>query len=163
MTRSEHLVEARKRFDLADRQEIHVEAKFHYLREGCIFLANAIEVGPELEQIAEVPKNVADFIRGNARREALDWAADIYLEMERNHYTPEFIANAIRCGPQPDASPKGKSIIFGEFVECDTCRAKHGSPLLCVGCLTNRTTIRDLKERLAAIHAHEDAKALVRE
>ena len=25
-----------------------------------------------------------------------------------------------------------------EFVECDTCRAKPGTPVLCRGCLTNR-------------------------
>jgi hypothetical protein len=34
-----------------------------------------------------------------------------------------------------------------EFVECDTCRAKPGSPLLCDGCLRNRFVISTLKER----------------
>jgi hypothetical protein len=28
-----------------------------------------------------------------------------------------------------------------EFVECDTCRAKPGSPILCNGCLKNRQII----------------------
>lgn len=29
----------------------------------------------------------------------------------------------------------------GEFMECDTCRAKPGSPYLCQGCLHNRALI----------------------
>lgn len=32
-----------------------------------------------------------------------------------------------------------------EFVECDTCRVKPGSPLLCSGCLENRRTISALR------------------
>ena len=28
-----------------------------------------------------------------------------------------------------------------EFMECDTCRAKPGSPILCRGCLHNRTAL----------------------
>lgn len=28
-----------------------------------------------------------------------------------------------------------------EFTECDTCRAKPGSPALCTGCLRNRLVI----------------------
>ena len=28
-----------------------------------------------------------------------------------------------------------------EFVECDTCRAKSGTPVLCNGCLSNRFVI----------------------
>ncbi len=35
-----------------------------------------------------------------------------------------------------------------EFVECDTCRAKPGSPVLCGGCLRNRFVISALKERI---------------
>lgn len=30
---------------------------------------------------------------------------------------------------------------FGGFMECDTCRAKPGSPPLCAGCLHNREVI----------------------
>ena len=33
-----------------------------------------------------------------------------------------------------------------EFMECDTCRAKPGSPVLCVGCLHNRVAIGRLQE-----------------
>lgn len=33
-----------------------------------------------------------------------------------------------------------------EFLECDTCRAKAGSPTLCKGCLHNRTLIENLKK-----------------
>lgn len=34
-----------------------------------------------------------------------------------------------------------------EFIECDTCRAKPGSPTLCKGCLHNRGTISRLTEK----------------
>ena len=33
-----------------------------------------------------------------------------------------------------------------EFIECDTCRAKPGSPTLCNGCLKNRQIIYKAKE-----------------
>jgi hypothetical protein len=35
-----------------------------------------------------------------------------------------------------------------EFKECDVCRAKPGSPLLCDGCLQNRETIGRLNDQL---------------
>ena len=35
-----------------------------------------------------------------------------------------------------------------EFVECDVCRTKLGSPILCSGCLSNRATIEFLKNVL---------------
>ena len=35
-----------------------------------------------------------------------------------------------------------------EFVECETCRAKPGSPILCHGCLSNRALIFNLKKEL---------------
>ena len=35
-----------------------------------------------------------------------------------------------------------------EFVECDTCRAKPGTPTLCLGCQHNRSAIRLLRELL---------------
>ncbi len=33
-----------------------------------------------------------------------------------------------------------------QFLECDTCRAKPGSPQLCNGCLHNRTLIGKLQK-----------------
>jgi hypothetical protein len=36
----------------------------------------------------------------------------------------------------------------GEFMECDTCRAKPGMPDLCHGCLHNREVIFELKRKL---------------
>lgn len=36
----------------------------------------------------------------------------------------------------------------GEFVECDACAAKPGSPVLCAGCLANRNTIGRLTKAL---------------
>jgi hypothetical protein len=35
-----------------------------------------------------------------------------------------------------------------EFMECDTCRRKHGSPTLCSGCLHNRSHILRLQTAL---------------
>lgn len=32
-----------------------------------------------------------------------------------------------------------------EFMECDTCRAKCGTPILCNGCLHNRILITKLQ------------------
>lgn len=42
---------------------------------------------------------------------------------------------------------------FIQFVECETCAAKPGTPLLCQGCRTNRNTINrllDTRVRVAA-------------
>jgi hypothetical protein len=36
----------------------------------------------------------------------------------------------------------------GDFMECDTCRAKPGSPALCRGCLHNREVIFELRKKL---------------
>lgn len=36
-----------------------------------------------------------------------------------------------------------------EFKECDTCRAKPGSPILCSGCRHNREVINKYQEKLA--------------
>jgi hypothetical protein len=38
------------------------------------------------------------------------------------------------------------------FMECDTCRAKSGSPALCSGCLANRKTITELEAVLTDIN-----------
>jgi hypothetical protein len=37
------------------------------------------------------------------------------------------------------------------FMQCDTCRAKPGTPYLCSGCLSNRKAIDALKRKLAAV------------
>lgn len=39
-----------------------------------------------------------------------------------------------------------------EYCECDACASKPGAPELCAACLHNRTTINDLKRRLARLH-----------
>lgn len=53
-----------------------------------------------------------------------------------------------------------------EFVECDTCRAKPGTPYLCRGCLANRDAfhkyyqlVRDLVIELE--HSHNLNKPLM--
>jgi hypothetical protein len=40
-----------------------------------------------------------------------------------------------------------------EFMECDSCRAKAGTPLLCVGCRHNRALIEDLKATIKDLTA----------
>ena len=36
-----------------------------------------------------------------------------------------------------------------EFKECDTCRKKSGTPVLCSGCIQNRGVILSLQRELA--------------
>jgi hypothetical protein len=44
--------------------------------------------------------------------------------------------------------------MFHEFMECDTCRAKPGSPTLCKGCLHNRELINRLIRENRTLHQH---------
>jgi len=48
------------------------------------------------------------------------------------------------------SSSRGKFLSESGFVECDACRSKNGSPVLCYGCLHNRTIIeeRDVQIRV---------------
>lgn len=41
-----------------------------------------------------------------------------------------------------DGSHSEKDVSKSEFKECDTCKSKPGSPVLCDGCLHNREVIR---------------------
>ena len=50
---------------------------------------------------------------------------------------------------------------MNDFVECDTCGAKSGTPKLCEGCLANRNLIEKLTNALsAAPEARNDLPAL---
>jgi len=42
---------------------------------------------------------------------------------------------------------RGADFLRGEFVECDSCAAKPGSPTLCAGCLANRYVIGLLTQK----------------
>lgn len=42
---------------------------------------------------------------------------------------------------------RGAAFLNGEFVECDSCASKGGSPSLCAGCLANRYVIGLLTKR----------------
>ncbi len=48
---------------------------------------------------------------------------------------------------------------MSEFQECDTCKAKPGSPALCYGCLSNRGLISSLTARVVALEASGDEPA----
>jgi len=52
-----------------------------------------------------------------------------------------------------------------EFMECDTCAAKPGTPALCAGCLTNRVTIetlnRQLPDHIKALSLATDIRSLL--
>ena len=39
------------------------------------------------------------------------------------------------------------------FLECDTCRAKSGSPVLCSGCLHNRAVFEQTEKALIEVDA----------
>jgi hypothetical protein len=41
---------------------------------------------------------------------------------------------------------KGRKVML--FKECDTCRAKKGSPILCGGCIDNRANMMRLEKEL---------------
>jgi hypothetical protein len=45
----------------------------------------------------------------------------------------------------------GDRFLRREFVECDVCRAKPGMPMLCYGCLANRTTVGALERENQAL------------
>lgn len=45
---------------------------------------------------------------------------------------------------------------MADFVECDACRAKPGSPQLCTGCLANRATITAMRAKLSKLAAWLD-------
>lgn len=46
---------------------------------------------------------------------------------------------------------------MNEFRECETCHAKPGMPLLCTGCLINRTTIGNLQEQIVKLNTPDVA------
>jgi secreted protein with Ig-like and vWFA domain len=48
---------------------------------------------------------------------------------------------------------EGRVVDTNDFMECDTCRAKPGSPTLCAGCLHNRRLIGMLRANLDAAFA----------
>lgn len=59
--------------------------------------------------------------------------------------------------PRPDDDAYGVSLghpyerettLESDFVECETCRAKPGMPVLCDGCLRNRQLITLLKRKI---------------
>lgn len=50
------------------------------------------------------------------------------------------------------------ALINDEFMECDTCRAKPGSPRLCDGCLHNRRAMTDMQARLLAVKSAMEGK-----
>ncbi len=53
-------------------------------------------------------------------------------------------ARSVVTGWMPGQSTEGRVEWADVFVECDSCRAKVGSLLLCRGCIHNRTVIARL-------------------
>jgi len=43
--------------------------------------------------------------------------------------------------------------MINEFIECDACREKSGSPVLCDGCLKNRSTINCLEMIISSLRS----------
>ena len=70
------------------------------------------------------------------------------IEAERpEEDTPETWRKLIAQGLRDEC--RQEAFFRAEFVECDTCARKPGSPPLCAGCLANRNTIEDLRALLA--------------
>jgi hypothetical protein len=86
-------------------------------------------------------------------REAVDHALELAYKVWacRPDYRPLHVnpgaelAEVIACG---DPYEKADDFPHDDFLECDTCRAKPGSPALCRGCLRNRTMINMLNTLL---------------
>lgn len=55
------------------------------------------------------------------------------------------IAKHLESGPR---SYRADQYRQDQWVECDSCASKPGSPALCAGCLANRDTFSRLKEML---------------
>ena len=55
--------------------------------------------------------------------------------------------NSLFVFNRADFENKMKKHLEERFMECDTCRAKPGAPLLCAGCLHNRTLINNLLDQ----------------
>lgn len=64
---------------------------------------------------------------------------------EASSHTPKFCQTLFsEWQRRMFAAPQPK---LPEFMECDTCRAKPGSPALCRGCLHNRQVIEELSNK----------------
>ena len=57
----------------------------------------------------------------------------------------KWCANEAAYMGRPLAPPTVAAVEPSGFMECDTCRAKPGSPTLCAGCLHNRYVIDELR------------------
>jgi len=70
-------------------------------------------------------------------------------QLERLEQAVDYIAQVCKTYGGGDIYQKVHEILNpanpSEFLECDTCRAKAGSPTLCKGCLHNRALIGKLK------------------
>ena len=51
--------------------------------------------------------------------------------------------------------PQEKEDLKMTFMECDTCRPKPGSPILCRGCLHNRDVIEGIIKKIKRAKAEE--------
>ena len=77
---------------------------------------------------------------------ARQYISGLYLapEVDRIDYYRKINGEYVLFG-NPDVTPE-----LPKFIECDTCRAKPGSPTLCRGCLHNREIIEAYQEQLKA-------------
>lgn len=73
-----------------------------------------------------------------------------------NKRCPKAENHEYRCTGSNAVGQVGVPEGAGEFTECDTCRAKPGSPLLCSGCLANRATIASLQSEVANLRNEVD-------
>lgn len=75
-----------------------------------------------------------------------------------NHAYPETPVGGRLCpgseqnwrNPLSDKRPLWKDTAMAEFMECEGCRAKPGSPVLCQGCQHNRKLIADKDAEIRA-------------
>lgn len=67
------------------------------------------------------------------------------MEIEKLQKAIEYMAQTLKTYGGGDIYQQVHEILYppspDEFMECDSCRAKPGSPQLCKGCLHNRALI----------------------
>lgn len=78
-----------------------------------------------------------------------------YLKHEN---TP--LGNWRKLAPEPVTNEAARA---SEFMECETCNAKPGTPLLCCGCLHNRSLIARQSDEIEELKAERDQLHKTRE
>lgn len=106
---------------------------------------------PTVEQMDELCGQYSWLDRDSVRFGARAWQRRMFLapEIEQSvSLRPGKYIVEVGGGFDPRVTPYEYACVAvpDEFMACDSCRAKPGSPTLCVGCLHNRQAIEDMRK-----------------